>query len=86
MNNSIENQLNDEITTGRNAQRAYDSFIKSFVLDKRAVLFTAFQDVSIVEAEALQEIKRQLIVLETLDQEILTIIETGDLAKKQLNK
>jgi len=79
-------QLEQEDQVGRKAATAYENFIGPFMDAKRMDLFDAFQTISINEPEMLQETKRQLLVLNTLDQEIKTIIETGKMASQQLSQ
>ena len=79
-------KLENEQIQGNKAKHAYDGFIKPFIEEKKQVLFEAFQDISVTELEQLTEIKRMLNTLEALDIEIKSIIETGDLASKMINK
>ena len=82
----MENQYKEEIQLGNAAKHAYDNFIGSFIQSKREVLFEAFKAISVTETDALIECKRQLMVIDTLDDEIKTIIETGRLAAISLNE
>jgi len=81
--NQLE-QLEQEDRVGRAANNAYESFIGPFMTAKREDLFNVFQQISIEDTDLLQETKRQLLVLNSLDQEIKTIIETGKMASQQL--
>lgn len=85
MDQSAREQYEREIELGRKAKVAYDSFIKGFVEDKLQNLFNAFCEGGTVDEKLLLECKRMAIILRNLEQQILTIIETGELASKTLN-
>lgn len=81
-----ENQLQNEQIHGNKAKHAYNEFIKDFCEQKRVVLFDSFRQLNLTEEIAMMEIKRMLTAVDTLETEILTIIETGKLASITLNK
>jgi len=86
VNEAQRDMLENESNIGRKASSAYENFIGPFMEKKRLDLFSVFQDLSISNIELLSETKRQLTVLNTLDDEIRTIIETGKLASQQLSQ
>lgn len=77
-------KLKSEQARGSDAERTLNRFIKPFIEEKRLVLFEAFQEVSVTEIEKLLEIKRQLLVVNALEQEMQSIIDTGRMATKTL--
>ena len=85
MNDAQLAQLQEEQRKGGAAQHAYDAFIKDFCEQKRMTLFDAFSAIPISNEEGLMEIKRMLYAIDTLETEIMTIIETGRLASESLN-
>ena len=85
MDNSIADKLDDGISKGHKAQHAYDYFFKPFLTKKRKILFIAFQDTSARDVEGLMEIKRMMIALDALEQEMQTYINTGKMAEIQLS-
>lgn len=81
-----EEKLQNEQLLGNRAQIAYDQFIKSFVDEKRAILFDSFRALPLTEEESLMEVKRMLYAIDALETEILTVIDTGKMASMSLNK
>lgn len=79
-------QLRQEQIVGARAERAYEEFIKHFINERRKELFNAFQVESVTNPDNLMEIKRMTMALSALEQEILTIIQTGQLASTSLKK
>lgn len=73
-----------EIAKADKAKRSFDDFINPFIKEKRTVLFEAFQSISITDVDDLLEVKRQLMAIDALDDEIQTIINTGKMAMKSL--
>ena len=80
------NLIQEETVKGRAASDAYEKFIKSFLANKKQLLTEHFFAAAVDNVDMLQEIKRQSLVLDALEQEIKTIIETGKLANIQLTK
>lgn len=84
MNDAKIEKLELEVELGQKAQRSYNDFIKDFVENKRKDLFQFFCEISVSEPEKLLEVKRLYMVLESLETEVLTIINTGKMAAKIL--
>ena len=78
-------QLFNEQIKGNNAQKAYNDFIKPFVEAKRKQLFEVFASLGLTESENLMEVKRMLYAIDTLDAEIRSMINTGQMASQTLN-
>lgn len=78
--NPQSDKLQDEIHFGEIAKRAHDSFIKPFIEGKRITLFTNFCSASMENPAVLMEIKRMMIVLDDLEAEVETVINTGKMA------
>jgi len=79
-------QLEREVAESSNAEKAYTSYIRPFIDEKRKVLFEAFMTISVEEPNKLMEIKRQQMVLEALNSEVVSKINTGKLARQQLEE
>ena len=79
-------QLSLEQLEGGKAQKAYDDFIGPFIEDKKQTLFQAFCDLPLSDTENLMEVKRMMFAVETLDTEIKTVIQTGEMASHTLNE
>jgi hypothetical protein len=79
-------KLDQEVVLGEKAHFAYEHFIKDFISNKRSDLFGLFQQMPLTDQEAILEIKRLLIVLDMLEIEIKSTIDTGNLASIALNK
>lgn len=81
-------KLDDEIRLGGKAQRAYDEYILPFIVAKRQALFLNFCDAKNSDITTMQEAKRMNSVLDSLENQIMTDIDTGKMAivqKKNLN-
>jgi len=81
-----EEKLQNEQIRGNAAQHAYDQFIKGFVESKREALFDAFRALPLTAEANLMEVKRMLYAVDTLEQDIITVIETGKMASLVLNE
>lgn len=79
-----QEQLQNEQIAGGAALVSYQQFIKGFVDDKRASLFEAFRMLPITAELELMEVKRMLFAVDTLEQEIVNVIDTGKMASKTL--
>lgn len=79
-------QLSLEQLVGGKAQQSYDDFIKDFCEEKRISLFTSFRDLQITDTENLMEVKRMLYAIDALENDIMTVIETGKMASMTLNE
>jgi len=84
MDKDTEQHYKNEIARAQHAQKSYDNFIKPFIHERREVMFDAFQTASVTDQNGIMEIKRQLMVVNALENEILEIIATGKLAAKSL--
>lgn len=79
------NQLLElERAKGDEYKRVYDAYIKPFVDEKQKVLFEAFQNTSIANVDQLKDIKAQSTALNALSEHFKRFIETGEIAKYQL--
>lgn len=85
MNPQQVEQLQSEVIKGDRASFAYSNFIHDFVEKKKIQLYNLFLEAPLNESEVLLEVKRQMMVLKALDDEILKVIETGKMAYKQLS-
>jgi hypothetical protein len=81
-----EEQLQNEQLLGGKAQHAYDDFIRAFCNEKRQLLFDSFRQLPLTAELELMEIKRMLTAIDTLEGDILTVINTGKMASMTLNK
>lgn len=84
MNSEEHEKLREEQAKGSDAKRTFNKFIKPFIDEKRLVLFEAFQEISIQDVDKLLETKRQLMVVNALETEMQSIINTGKMAAKTL--
>ena len=78
-------QFEREQTLGNRAKQSYDQFIKDFVETKRLALFNTFCGLHLTDETGLMEVKRMSYAIDTLESEILTLIETGKMASITLN-
>lgn len=76
--------LEDEVQRGKEAQAAYDSFIKPFLDEKRFALFDNFQLADISQPEVLLECKRMCNLVDKLEEEVQEVIMTGKLAARTI--
>jgi reverse gyrase len=74
------NKIEEEIKLGKQAQQAYDLYLKRFIAEKQEDIFKAFIQVSISEPEKVLELKRLQMALSALETALLSDIETGKLA------
>lgn len=74
--------LQEEIEFGRKAHLAFDGFILPFLADKRITLYSNFCEAKVSDYELLKEIKRMHLLIDSLEDEILSIINTGKMALK----
>jgi len=79
-------QLEQEQIIGRRAENAYNLFIEAFVEQKKNQLIESFLECPISNVDLILEIKRTVYVLDTLNTEINTIIQTGKMASQSLNQ
>lgn len=79
------NQLLElERAKGDEYKAVYETYIKPFVDEKQKVLFEAFQNTSIANVDQLKDIKAQSTALNALAEHFKRFIETGEIAKYQL--
>ena len=77
-------KLEAEKAKGEEYQRIFDSYIKPFIEAKKEVLFEAFQQVPVQEVDMLKDIKLQLTAVNSLEAHFMEFVNTGKLAKHQL--
>ena len=76
--------LQQEIAKADAAKRAWDQYVAPVFNDKEAELFEAFKDSSIVNEKDILTIKLQANVLAMVKDHFDSMINTGSLARKQL--
>jgi hypothetical protein len=81
-----EDKLEKEVVTGSAALYAYETFIKDFISARTEMLFSIFKELNVQDVESLQETKRMLVVLNSLESDIKSIIETGHMAQLMIDK
>lgn len=81
-----EEQLQNEQMLGNSAQHAYDDFIRAFCEAKREALFDSFRQLPLTAELEMMEVKRMLAAVDTLEGDILTVINTGKMASITLDK
>lgn len=79
-------KLESEVAKGDEYQRVFQSYVGPFIEAKRQLLFEAFQEVSVSNVEQLKDIKLQLTAINSLEAHFKEFMNTGKLAKKQLEK
>ena len=78
-------QLEEEQRLGNRAQKAYVDFIEPFIAGKRIALCQNFFDAKIDQLEEMLEAKRLNMILDSMENEVLSVINTGKMASQQLN-
>jgi hypothetical protein len=78
-----EAQLGNESAIGTRAVAAYNGYIKEFVAEQNKAIFDAFT--SSQNLNDLPKLKEYQLAIASLEQAVLTDIETGKLAIMQLN-
>ena len=79
-------KLESEVAKGDEYQRVFQLYVCPFIEAKRQLLFEAFQEVSVSNVEQLKDIKLQLTAINSLEAHFQEFMNTGKLAKKQLEK
>lgn len=79
-------QLQVEQVLGKKAKNVYDTYIQDFCKAKRDILFESFRALPLSAEEDLMEIKRMLYAVDTLEEEIVSQIQTGKMASQTLNE
>ena len=77
-------QLEFERDRGERAKRIFDAYVEEFCQKKRESLFMAFSELPLTAEEQLMEVKRMLYAIDTLESEIVSEINTGEMASKAL--
>lgn len=81
-----EDKLRDEIDKGNKASHAMNNFIAPYLATKRITLYENFCNASLDNSEVLFEIKRMNSLLDDIEDEIISVINTGKMATKELAK
>lgn len=79
-------KLESEVAKGDEYQRVFQSYVGPFIEAKRQLLFEAFQEVPVSNIDQLKDIKLQLTAINSLEAHFQEFMNTGKLAKKQLEK
>lgn len=79
-------KLESEVAKGDEYQRVFQSYVGPFIEAKRQLLFEAFQEVPVSNVDQLKDIKLQLTAINSLEAHFQEFMNTGKLAKKQLEK
>lgn len=75
-----------EQAKGEEYGRIFNEYMLPFIEAKRKVLFDAFQRVSVSDVDSLKDIKLQLTAINSLEAHFQEFINTGKLAKIELEK
>lgn len=82
---SHEDKYREEISLGIRAEAAYNTFIKQFIESKKVALYENFCSANpIDDIDCLLETRRLYATIVSLENEILSTIQTGKLAAKSL--
>ena len=79
-------KLQAEVATGDEYQRVFQSYVGPFIEAKKQVLFEHFQTIPVGNVEALKDIKLQLTAINSLQAHFKEFMNTGKLARTQLEK
>lgn len=79
-------KLQAEVAKGDEYQHVLDSYIKPFIEEKTQLLFEHFQNVPVESVDQLKDIKMQMTAIKSLESYFTGFIDTGKLARKQLEK
>lgn len=79
-------KLQIDAALGENKRQIFEDHIKPFIETRTAILFDAFTQVEVGDVEALQKIKMQQTVLASLEAYFREYIDTGKLAKHELER
>lgn len=85
MNELSIDRLRDEVDKGNKAAHAMNNFIAPYIASKRITLYENFCIASISDPEVLLEIKRMHSILDDIEDEINSVINTGKMATKSLD-
>ena len=78
--------LLNESLQGQRYQAAWDEILRPFFAEKEMQLFAAFRDTPSDRTDLLVSLKMQSNALDSLKSEIQTHIDTGKLARLQIDK
>lgn len=78
-------QFEDEVVVGRSATKAYEQFILPFINGKRLQIHEAFEKISMDDEQMFKNLKMTLKLLEGLEADLKTYIETGKMSEIQLS-
>jgi hypothetical protein len=84
INDNEKQRLETERAIGEMHQRAWEHSVQPFVEKKKAELFEAFVDHPSTDKDGLMLIKLQLNALASMGDEFESFINTGKLARQQL--
>ena len=79
-------KLEAEVAKGDEYQRVFQSYVGPFIEAKRQLLFEAFQEVPVSNVDQLKDIKLQLTAINSLQAHFQEFMNTGKLARTQLEK
>jgi len=80
-------RLGKEAEKGRNARVAYNKFIKSFIAERKESIFQMFEDLDpFNKSTDIVNLRITLGAIKSLEEEILSVITTGEIASKQLKQ
>jgi len=77
-------QLENEVSIGNRAQNAYESFDKNFISNKRTMLIDKIIVASNSDIDLIVKLKLTIQLVQQLDEEYMSIINTGKMASKML--
>jgi len=81
MNSDIEAQLDREVHQGELARKAYSYWVMAYISGQQKVLFDEFKNSNF---GAYNNIHARINAINELERSILSDIETGEMASKQL--
>ena len=84
MNEDLEHQLKNEIALGDRAEKAYSLYLQSYIDSLYRKYYDDFINTN--DIDTVYKIKLQQRAVKDLEQGIFTAIETGKLARAQLNE
>lgn len=79
-------KLQIDAALGENKREIFENHIKPFIDTRTAILFDAFVNTEAGDIETLQKIKMQQTVLASLEAYFREYIDTGKLAKHELER
>lgn len=84
MTNIEQDQLEDEVRWSNHAKSAYESYLKQFIEKQRQYCYDQFAEISCNNVNDIQTIKYLLDSINHLENSIRGDMETGKLARIQL--